>query len=223
MTGLALAALLTWGTLVGLDLITWPQVMIARPLVAGTVAGWLVGDVAAGAAVGAILELFALDLLPVGAARYPDYGIGAVAAAYAASGAPDVLSWGLASLLGLAVAYAGQYGIHLIRRRTAGHARANGAALDAGDPRVIRRVHLAAIARDGVRGLALTAAGLAAASAIRAWPFMTLQGTAVLQMATLGAALGVAVLGALRLAGRGAGPAWFAAGLATGLMWVVLA
>lgn len=61
--------LLLWGTAVALDLVSVPQVMITRPLVAGTVAGVILGDPAAGAAVGAILELFALDLLPVGAAR----------------------------------------------------------------------------------------------------------------------------------------------------------
>ena len=42
------ASLLLWGTLVGLDLVSVPQAMISRPLVAGTVAGWLVGDVHAG-------------------------------------------------------------------------------------------------------------------------------------------------------------------------------
>jgi len=39
-----LLALLAWGTLVGLDLVSGPQIMIARPLVAGTVAGALAGD-----------------------------------------------------------------------------------------------------------------------------------------------------------------------------------
>ena len=33
--------LLVWGSLVGLDLVSVPQAMISRPLVAGTVAGWL--------------------------------------------------------------------------------------------------------------------------------------------------------------------------------------
>jgi len=32
--------LLVWGTLVGLDLVSVPQAMIARPLVAGAVGGW---------------------------------------------------------------------------------------------------------------------------------------------------------------------------------------
>ena len=57
--------LVIWGTLVGLDLVSVPQAMIARPVVAGAVAGWLAGDVEAGLRVGVLFELFALDVLPV--------------------------------------------------------------------------------------------------------------------------------------------------------------
>src|SRR6266516_8090724 len=38
--------LLVWGTLVGLDLVSVPQMMIARPIVAGPVAGAILGDLA---------------------------------------------------------------------------------------------------------------------------------------------------------------------------------
>ena len=44
----ALAVLWMWGTVVGLDLISVGQFMLARPLVAGTVAGMIVGDPVAG-------------------------------------------------------------------------------------------------------------------------------------------------------------------------------
>ena len=71
--------LLLWGLLVGLDLTTAPQIGLSRPIVAGAVAGLLVGDVQSGVVLGAVLELFALDFLPVGASKYPDYGIGAIA------------------------------------------------------------------------------------------------------------------------------------------------
>ena len=61
------------GVLVGLDLVSVPQAMTSRPLVA---ARWRarLGDPAAGLRLGAVLELFALETLPVGAARYPDWG-----------------------------------------------------------------------------------------------------------------------------------------------------
>src|SRR5436190_22026251 len=80
--------LLLWGTLVGLDLVSVPQAMISRPLVAGTVAGWLAGDVQAGLRIGVLFELFALDVLPVGAVRYPDYGPATIAAVALGIGAP---------------------------------------------------------------------------------------------------------------------------------------
>ncbi|MGE5091451.1 MAG: PTS sugar transporter subunit IIC, partial [Bacillota bacterium] len=69
-----IALLLLWGIITGVDLVSVPQAMLSRPLVAATVAGAILGDVEAGLRVGVVLELFALDVLPVGAVRYPDYG-----------------------------------------------------------------------------------------------------------------------------------------------------
>ena len=80
MSETTLALLLLWGTVVGLDLVSVPQMMIARPLVAGTVAGLLVGDPETGLRLGVVFELFQFDILPVGAARYPEYGPPTVAA-----------------------------------------------------------------------------------------------------------------------------------------------
>jgi mannose/fructose/N-acetylgalactosamine-specific phosphotransferase system component IIC len=62
--------------------------MISRPLVAGTLTGLLFGQPAEGAMVGAILEVFDLGILPVGAARYPDSGTATVAAVAAYSSVP---------------------------------------------------------------------------------------------------------------------------------------
>ena len=66
------------GGLLGLDVVSFPQAMISRPLVAATIAGWLIGDSATGLLVGAALELIALDTLPFGASRYPEWGSAAV-------------------------------------------------------------------------------------------------------------------------------------------------
>ncbi|HXE59015.1 MAG TPA: PTS sugar transporter subunit IIC, partial [Gemmatimonadales bacterium] len=111
-----LALLCLWGTAVGLDLVSVPQVMLSRPLVAGTVAGCIVGDVEAGLRVGAVLELFALDVLPIGAVRYPDYGPATVAAVAAAGGAPGwQLGLGVAVAVGLATAALGGWGMQVVR------------------------------------------------------------------------------------------------------------
>ena len=61
-----------WGVLVGVDMVSVAQSMLSRPLVAGTVAGLIVGDPAGGMMMGVLLEFFALEVLPVGASRYPD-------------------------------------------------------------------------------------------------------------------------------------------------------
>ena len=80
MSQLPVMALLAWATLVGLDLASVLQGLFNRPLVAGAVAGAIIGDPEAGLRIGAALELFALDVLPIGASRYPDYGAATVAA-----------------------------------------------------------------------------------------------------------------------------------------------
>jgi mannose PTS system EIIC component len=77
MSWLAVAA---WGGLVGLDSSSFAQFMISRPLPAATVTGLLLGRPLEGLALGLVLEAFALLILPIGAARYPESGTGAVAA-----------------------------------------------------------------------------------------------------------------------------------------------
>ena len=49
--------LIVWGGFVGLDGVSWLQVMISRPIVAGKVGGVLLGDAEAGFLAGAVLEL----------------------------------------------------------------------------------------------------------------------------------------------------------------------
>ncbi|HEU4525265.1 MAG TPA: PTS sugar transporter subunit IIC, partial [Gemmatimonadales bacterium] len=60
LSGSSAILLVLWGTIVGLDLVSVPQAMLARPVVTGAVAGWLAGDVEAGLRVGVLFELFAL-------------------------------------------------------------------------------------------------------------------------------------------------------------------
>ena len=216
------ALLLLWGTLVGLDLVSVPQLMVTRPLVAGTVAGVITGDLTAGVTVGVVLELFALDLLPVGAARYPDYGLGAVAATATAAGAPGVLGIGVAVGVGLLVAYLGEIAIYFVRRKNTEDVRGNRDRLDLGEIPVIRALHFRGIARDAARALILTGVGLLLATAVRMWPPVTVRGAVLVSLALVGAALSAAVLGAMRIGGVGASLRWFAVGVTAGVAFVVL-
>jgi mannose/fructose/N-acetylgalactosamine-specific phosphotransferase system component IIC len=213
-------ALLFWGTLVGLDLVSVPQMMIARPLVAGPVAGAMLGDLDTGLKLGVVFELLQYDILPVGAVRYPEYGpatVGAVATAHAAAG---VLGLGLGTLVGLITGLVGGVTIHLLRRVNGRMVRAAAATLEAGDPRVLARVHLAAILRDGLRAALVTALGLGLAWAARPLlgGVLTVRGVTLLAVAAVGAALAAGAAGTLRLVGRGPNLAWFAAGLGGGAL-----
>ncbi len=215
--------LLLWGTVVGLDLVSVGQVMIARPLVAGSVAGAILGDPVAGATVGVVLELFALDVLPVGAVRYPDYGLGAVAAAATAAGAPGALGTGLGVCVGLAVAYLGEVGIRFVRGRNTADVRFRRDALDAGDAAVVGGTQLRGLVRDALRSAVITAVGLAIAAAVYRWPPVTVEGAVLVTVVLIGAALGAAATGGMRVSGRGVQLRWFALGVAGGVAWVVLA
>lgn len=212
-----LLLLLVWGVLVGVDLVSVPQMMISRPLVAGAVAGAIIGDVGSGIVIGAVLELFALEILPIGAVRYPDFGPAAVGAVYAA-GAEG--GWGVALVIGLLVAYVGEWSLQGLRRLNAMDVRRRAAAIDAGDPRSIRAVHLRGITRDVVRSVALTGLGLGLAAAAHRWPPVTGRAATLLAASVVGVALATAAGGAKQLTDRPRGARWFTLGLGLGIVWV---
>ena len=54
------------------------ELMFSQPLVAGTITGWLLGDVHTGLIIGAILQLIWINMLPVGASIPPDSSLASV-------------------------------------------------------------------------------------------------------------------------------------------------
>ena len=215
--------LLLWGTLVGLDLVSVPQAMISRPLVAGTVAGWLAGDVEAGLRIGVVFELFALDVLPVGAVRYPDYGPATVAAVTLGAGAPWELSLGLSAALGLVLALLGGWSLQIVRRWNARAIQRRAAALAAGESSAIRRLQYGALLRDAARGFILTLLGIVLASTIKGMVRLDRQTAVALTLVAIGSALAAAVNGAFRSSGRGARLKWLLAGAGVGVLLAMLA
>jgi mannose/fructose/N-acetylgalactosamine-specific phosphotransferase system component IIC len=218
----AVLLLVVWGTLVALDLVSVPQAMISRPLVAGTVAGWLAGDVEAGLRVGALLELFALDVLPIGAVRYPDFGPAAVAGAALAAGAPWELGLGLSVGLALVLAVLGGWSLKQVRRWNARAIQRRAAALAAGESGAIRVLQYGGIARDAARGALLTGLGLLLAWALAQGVQLDRRTAVGLTLVAVGTALSAAAGGAVRSAGRGARLRWLAAGVAAGTLLAVL-
>ncbi len=225
MTDLAIHTLLllaVWGMLVGVDLVSFPQIMIARPLVAGAVAGLILGDVPAGLRVGAVLELFALDVLPVGATRYPDYGPASVAAAVVHAGSPWQVSLGVAVGVGLVTAVLGGWSMQIVRRANARAIQERVTALSAGDADAVRTLQYLGLLRDGIRALGLTAAGLLIGGFV-VWLWQPRMADAAgLSLVAIAGGLAAAASGALRGAGRGRRLLWFGAGLAAACLWLVL-
>jgi len=219
-----LLGLLVWGTFVGLDLVSVPQMMIARPLVAGPIAGAMLGDVWTGLSLGVLFELFQYEVMPVGAVRYPEYGPAMVVAVSAAHAAAGTLGLGLGALVGLISGMAGGMSLHAVRRLNARAVRRATPALEAGDAHVLVRLHTAAIVRDAVRAALVTALGLGLALLARTYLAGTIsvRGVLLLDVAAVGGALAAGTAGTLRLVGRGPDLRWFVAGVVSGaaVVWL---
>lgn len=151
-----------WGGAVGLDGTSALQVMVSRPLVAATVTGAILGRPAEALVLGIILELFSLVILPIGAARYPESGVSAVIAAFVYVEAAEVgfapAALVLAVVYGLVWEWVAGGSVNLLRRANewlmadAHLRRPVGAAR-------LQRLHLSAIALDGVRAIAIVLLG----------------------------------------------------------------
>lgn len=222
MTFPVILALVAWGVFVAVDLVTTPQGLFSRPLVAATVAGAISGDLSAGLLAGVVLELYALDVLPIGASRYPDYGPASVAAGAAAALVPGHLVIGVAGVVGLPLAILGGYTLHVLRRRNARSMARRLARVSAGDARAIWELQRNGILRDAGRGLVLSVAGVATALAVSRTPWQELPNASLLNWATAAGGLAAVLAGALRSGGHGARRRWLGVGLATGLIVVLL-
>lgn len=215
--------LLPWGVVVGMDLTTVPQIGLSRPLVAGAVAGLLLGDVQAGLMIGAVLELFALDVLPVGASKYPDYGLGAIAGATVLANAPIALGLGLAVFVGLTVAYIGGKGIHVVRTGNTADVAARARDIDSGRASVVNLLHARGLLRDAVRAAAVTGIGIVLALLARNLGPPSTRVAVMATLVALGAALASSMGGAVNVAGRTPGVRMYIIGGTIGLAWLVMA
>ncbi len=226
MTPVSAVAVVAAGWLAGLDTVSGPQAMYSRPLVAGLLGGAAVGAPLPGLAIGALLELFALDTLPVGASRYPDWGPGSVAVGALAAIHRHTL--GAPGLLGLVVvavcaAWLGGWLSHLVRRANSAAVLKSRAALDRGDAGAVAAIQHRGLFLDGARALALTALAYLAGELVLALllPHWTLPPN-VAQIALVGTSIGVALYAGWRFVGRGRA-LWLAGGLAAGalvVMWL---
>ena len=148
------------GGLVGVDATSFAQTMVSRPFIAATLTGLLAGRPEEGAVLGAILELFALVILPVGAARYPESGTAAVSATAAYMSAASMMSPAvmlLAVLFALVWERIGGWSVILDRRFNEEYVALM--RLGTHPDRALERRHLMAIGIDLVRASIVTVAG----------------------------------------------------------------
>ncbi|MFL5580434.1 MAG: PTS sugar transporter subunit IIC [Gemmatimonadaceae bacterium] len=146
------------GALVGLDTVSFPQAMISRPIVGATLAGALVGRPGQGMLMGVVLELIALETLPVGASRYPEWGSSSVVggALFAEHARVVPGSMTTAALAALATALASLATLTAVRRLNARWARARLDALARGSYRTVMGLQVFGLTADLVRGGLLT-------------------------------------------------------------------
>ncbi|HKO15104.1 MAG TPA: PTS sugar transporter subunit IIC [Gemmatimonadaceae bacterium] len=158
------------GGLLGLDVVSFPQAMISRPLVAATLAGALLGDAASGLLVGAALELIALDTLPFGASRYPEWGSASVVggAIFAAHAQHPAGAMTVAVIAALATTWVGGWSMFELRQWNARYAARRQQALDAGARGAVVGLQLVGLTADLLRGAVLSAVAYAVFAPITA-------------------------------------------------------
>lgn len=147
------------GGVLGLDVVSFPQAMISRPLVAATFAGALVGHAESGLLIGAALELIALETLPFGASRYPEWGSAAVVggAIFAAHPAHPAGAMTMAIFSALATTWIGGWTMVKLRQLNAVWSKSHRDAVEAGSRGAVMSVQLFGLTADLLRGVILTA------------------------------------------------------------------
>jgi mannose/fructose/N-acetylgalactosamine-specific phosphotransferase system component IIC len=158
MLALGLIPLALLGAVLGLDVVSFPQAMISRPIAAATLAGALVGKPGHGLIAGAVLELFALETLPFGASRYPEWGSASVVGGALYAMQPDGSAGALtiAVCAALVTGAAGSWTMIWNRRLIARWAASMRDALASGSCDAVTKLQLRGLTSDAVRGGLLT-------------------------------------------------------------------
>lgn len=212
------------GAVIGLDVVSFPQAMISRPIVASTIAGLLLGDSSGGLLVGATLELIALETLPVGASRYPEWGSASVVggALFALQPTPSAGTLTMAVLAALATAWVGGWTMYVIRRFNGAIARRWIPTLGLGSGRAVIAIQTAGITADFVRGGVLALIAMLAFDPLtRAMVALWSLDARLSRAVVVAAAAAVAAGAAWKLFHNTPGARWyFAGGLTIGLLWL---
>ena len=151
------------GAVLGLDTVSFPPALLSRPLGAATLGGAIGGAPLGGLLIGAALELIALETLPFGASRYPEWGSASVVGGALFASAPDqpAGSSALSIIAALSTAWFGGWTMVKLRQLNARWAAHSQRALDAGARGAVIGLQLRCMTADLVRGFLLTIAAAA--------------------------------------------------------------
>jgi mannose/fructose/N-acetylgalactosamine-specific phosphotransferase system component IIC len=146
------------GGLLGLDVVSFPQAMVSRPIVASTLAGTFIGHPESGLLIGIVLELIALDTLPFGASRYPEWGsagvVGGALFSAEAHGMPGALP--AAILAALLTASISGWSMVVLRRVIARRLEKTRDRIEEGSRDALLSLHLSGMTLDLLRGALVT-------------------------------------------------------------------
>jgi PTS system mannose-specific IIC component len=150
------------GALLGLDVVSFPQAMISRPIVAATVAGAFIGEPERGLLIGVVLELIALDTLPFGASRYPEWGsAGVVGGALFAAQPPGMYgALPAAMLAALLTASISGWSMVVLRRSIGDKLTKCRDQIEDGSRQALMSLHLTGMSLDLLRGATVTLAAM---------------------------------------------------------------
>jgi PTS system mannose-specific IIC component len=147
------------------------QLMLSQPVVAGSIAGLVVGEPSLGAAVGATLQLVWVGTLPVGAAPFPDVApasVVGVGLAHLLAGSGVAPAWSLAAgvVVGLVTGAAGRVAVAAVRRFNVRLVGLASLRAERGDASGVRLAVALALLTRFAAGFAVAALFLGVASAV---------------------------------------------------------
>lgn len=221
MNVVEVGAIALLGAVLGLDVVSFPQAMLSRPLVAATLTGAFLGAPGPGLLLGATLECFALESLPVGASRYPEWGSssavgGALVSLPEARGAGALM---VAVVVTLGWAWVGGWSMVQLRRLNASWARARHEAVSRGSRAAVVGLQLYGLTADLLRGALMTATGLLLGVPLMRWALAGWSAPETLTRGVLMSLAGIVAASATHKVFHAVpGARWYmAGGLATGV------
>jgi len=205
------------GGLLGLDGTSVGQFMVSRPIVAGALVGWILGDPALGLTIGAVLEVYLIVSVPAGGARFPEGSTATAVAVASAVGGGGTSALPLAVAIGLVWGQLG--GATITGLRHVNSWLAPEPEDPSHGPSRITSAHFASIGLDLLRGAVVTGSGVWVGQAVvgalvTRWP---LGPASSMSLLFVGGAVSVGIL--LRdLGGARKRGAVFLAGVALGVL-----